>query len=122
MDGPELIFTIPTYRLRDVGQAVEAYDQHFWRNGHTVRIVVFDDSSPANQQGLMTLPLRHTLSGSMAAPAATFDDLWINGTHESTSRGSTGACGLDPCPQARRARIRQEVFRTKRSRAFVSDC
>jgi hypothetical protein len=50
MDAPELTFVIPTYRLRDVGEAVEEYDQHFWRNGHTVRIVVFDDSSPANQQ------------------------------------------------------------------------
>lgn len=50
MDTPDLVFVIPTYRLRDVGEAVEEYDQHFWRNGHTVRIVVFDDSSPANQQ------------------------------------------------------------------------
>jgi hypothetical protein len=50
MDIPDLIFVIPTYRLRDVGEAVEEYDQHFWRNGHTVRIVVFDDSSPVNQQ------------------------------------------------------------------------
>jgi hypothetical protein len=49
-EGRELTFVIPTYRLRDVGEAVEAYDQHFWRNGHTVRIVVFDDSSPANRQ------------------------------------------------------------------------
>jgi hypothetical protein len=50
METRELTFVIPTYRLRDVGEAVEEYDQHFWRNGHTVRIVVFDDSSPANQQ------------------------------------------------------------------------
>jgi hypothetical protein len=49
MDTRELVFVIPTYRLRDVGETVEQYDQHFWRNGHTVRIVVFDDSSPANQ-------------------------------------------------------------------------
>jgi hypothetical protein len=45
----ELTFVIPTYRLRDVGETVEAYDQHFWNNGHSVEIVVFDDSSPANQ-------------------------------------------------------------------------
>jgi hypothetical protein len=45
-----LTFVIPTYRLREVGEAVEAYDEHFWRNGHSVRIVVFDDSSPANQE------------------------------------------------------------------------
>jgi hypothetical protein len=45
-----LTFVIPTYRLKEVGEAVEAYDEHFWRNGHSVRIVVFDDSSPANQE------------------------------------------------------------------------
>jgi hypothetical protein len=47
---PDLTFVIPTYRMRDVGETVQQYDQHFWRNGHTVRIVVFDDSSPANQE------------------------------------------------------------------------
>ena len=31
----------PTYRLRDVGETVEQYDEHFWRN---------DDSNPANQE------------------------------------------------------------------------
>jgi hypothetical protein len=36
--------------LRDVGATVEQYDQHFWRNGHSVRIMVFDDSSTANQE------------------------------------------------------------------------
>jgi hypothetical protein len=46
----ELTFAIPTYRLRDVGETVEQYDQHFWRNGHSVRIMVFDDSSTANQE------------------------------------------------------------------------
>jgi glycosyltransferase involved in cell wall biosynthesis len=46
----DLTFVIPTYRLRDVGETVEQYDQHFWRNGHSVRVVVFDDSSPANQE------------------------------------------------------------------------
>jgi hypothetical protein len=55
METPELTFVIPTYRLRDVGETVEYYDQHFWRNGHTVRIVVFDDSSPANQAKYFTL-------------------------------------------------------------------
>jgi hypothetical protein len=46
----DLTFVIPTYRLRDVGETVEQYDQHFWRNGHSVPIMVFDDSSPANQE------------------------------------------------------------------------
>jgi hypothetical protein len=50
MEHHELTFVIPTYRLRDVGETVEQYDQHFWRNGHTVRIFVFDDSSLANQE------------------------------------------------------------------------
>jgi hypothetical protein len=49
MEQPDLSFVIPTYRLRDVGETVEQYDQNFWRNGHSVRIMVFDDSSPANQ-------------------------------------------------------------------------
>src|SRR5262249_44060675 len=46
----ELFFVIPTYRLRDVGETVEQYDEHFWRNGHSVRIIVFDDSSPSTQE------------------------------------------------------------------------
>lgn len=50
MTEPELQFVIPTYRLRDVGEAVEAYDQNFWRNGQVAPIVVFDDSSLANHE------------------------------------------------------------------------
>jgi hypothetical protein len=50
MQHKDLFFVIPTYRLRDVGETVEAYDEHFWRNGHAPRIVVFDDSSPAAQE------------------------------------------------------------------------
>jgi hypothetical protein len=46
----DLYFVIPTYRLRDVGETVEAYDEHFWRNGHSLRIIVFDDSSPVAQE------------------------------------------------------------------------
>jgi hypothetical protein len=49
MKEKDLSFVIPTYRLREVGETVEQYDDHFWRNGHSVPIVVFDDSSPANQ-------------------------------------------------------------------------
>ena len=36
MHPRELSFVIPTYRLRDVGETVEQYDEHFWRNGHSV--------------------------------------------------------------------------------------
>jgi hypothetical protein len=43
-----LHFVIPTYRLRDVGATVTAYDENFRRNGHTVPLIVFDDSSLAN--------------------------------------------------------------------------
>jgi hypothetical protein len=50
MQERELFFVIPTYRLRDVGETVEHYDEHFWRNGHAVRMIVFDDSSPVNQE------------------------------------------------------------------------
>ena len=46
MQEPDLFFVIPTYRLREVGETVEQYDEHFWRNGHSVRMIVFDDSSP----------------------------------------------------------------------------
>ena len=46
----EPIFVIPTNRLRDVGETVEAYDEHFRRNGHAVAMIVCDDSSVVNQQ------------------------------------------------------------------------
>jgi hypothetical protein len=48
METPATIFTIPTYRLRDVPETVERYDENFWRNGHEVALFVFDDSSLAN--------------------------------------------------------------------------
>lgn len=44
-----ITFAVPTYRLRDVSQTVEAYDAHFAANGHAVKLMVFDDSSPATQ-------------------------------------------------------------------------
>jgi hypothetical protein len=46
----DIFFVIPTYRLRDVGETVEHYDQHFWRNGQAVRMIVFDDSTPSTQE------------------------------------------------------------------------
>jgi len=49
-DDVDLSFVIPTNRLRDVGETVEEYDEHFWRNGHSPEIIVFDDSTPANQE------------------------------------------------------------------------
>ncbi len=50
MPTPRTTFVIPTYRLRDVGATVEAYDAHFRKNGHAIDLVVFDDSSVVNQQ------------------------------------------------------------------------
>lgn len=49
-DECDLSFVIPTNRLREVGETVEQYDEHFWRNGHSPQIIVFDDSTPANQE------------------------------------------------------------------------
>src|SRR5882672_807629 len=50
MSEKELIFAIPTHRLRDVSETVEAYDENFWHNGHSVPIIVFDDSSSVNHE------------------------------------------------------------------------
>jgi hypothetical protein len=50
MPSKDVFFVIPTHRLRDVGETVEAYDEHFWRNGHSPEIIVFDDSTPVNQE------------------------------------------------------------------------
>jgi len=50
MQEHELFFVIPTKRLRDGGETVEQHDEHFWRNGHTVRRIVFDDTCPVNQE------------------------------------------------------------------------
>src|ERR1700757_704286 len=55
MKTAENIFVIPTYRLRDVGATVEAYDEHFWTNGHSVKMMVFDDSSLANHEKYYSL-------------------------------------------------------------------
>ncbi len=46
----DLYFVIPTYRLRDVGETVKIYDEHFWRNGHSPTLIVCDDSSPVAQE------------------------------------------------------------------------
>ncbi len=50
MEPETTVFAIPTYRLRDVAEAIEAYDANFWRNGHSVKLMVFDDSSVANHE------------------------------------------------------------------------
>ena len=50
MSETDLTFVIPTYRLRDVSETVELYDDNFHRNGHAAPIIVFDDSSLANHE------------------------------------------------------------------------
>jgi hypothetical protein len=55
MQEKDLFFVIPIYRWREVGETLEQYDDHFWRNGHSVPLVVFDDSSPANQEKYFSL-------------------------------------------------------------------
>jgi hypothetical protein len=50
MKTADTIFVIPTYRLRDVAATIEEYDENFWTNGHSVKMVVFDDSSLANHE------------------------------------------------------------------------
>ena len=50
MEPDTTVFAIPTYRLRDVAEAIEAYDANFWRNGHSLKLMVFDDSSVANHE------------------------------------------------------------------------
>ena len=50
MKNAETVFAIPTYRLRDVADTIEKYDEHFWSNGHSVKMMVFDDSSLANHE------------------------------------------------------------------------
>jgi hypothetical protein len=72
MHERELFFVIPTYRLREVGDAVEQYDEHFWRNGHAVQMIVFDDSSPANQEKYYSLLER----------TKTHNELFYVGPHE----------------------------------------
>ena len=44
------IFAIPTNRLRDVAETVEIYDRHFWSSGHSVKIMIFDDSTVGNYE------------------------------------------------------------------------
>ena len=55
MEPETTVFAIPTYRLRDVAEAIEAYDTNFWRNGHAVKLMVFDDSSVANHEKYFSL-------------------------------------------------------------------
>jgi hypothetical protein len=48
MNEPKAYFVVPTHRLRDVSETIHEYDEHFWRNGHSPEMIVFDDSTPTN--------------------------------------------------------------------------
>jgi hypothetical protein len=50
MKTKETFFVIPTYRLRDVAETIEKYDDNFWANGHAPKIIIFDDSSLVNYE------------------------------------------------------------------------
>jgi hypothetical protein len=50
MIEPERYFVIPTHRLRDVGDTIHEYDEHFWKNGHSPQMIIFDDSTPTNEE------------------------------------------------------------------------
>jgi len=53
MNDPETYFVIPTHRLRDVAETIHEYDEHFWRNGHSPQIIVFDDSTLTNVEKIL---------------------------------------------------------------------
>jgi hypothetical protein len=72
MKVAENIFVVPSYRLRDVGSTIEAYDEHFWSNGHSVKMMVFDDSSLAN----------HEKYFSRLENTKTVNDVYYVGPHE----------------------------------------
>lgn len=54
MNEPETYFVVPTHRLRDVSETIHEYDEHFWRNGHSPQMIVFDDSTPTNVEKYFT--------------------------------------------------------------------
>src|SRR6202044_2174157 len=54
MNDLETYFVVPTHRLRDVSETIHDYDEHFWRNGHSPQMIVFDDSTPSNVEKYFT--------------------------------------------------------------------
>ncbi len=72
MNPDSTVFVVPIYRLRDVAETIEKFDEHFWSNGHSVQMKVFDDSSLANHQKYCSLLER----------IRTADDLYYVGPRE----------------------------------------
>jgi hypothetical protein len=52
MNDPETYIVVPTHRLRDVSETIHEYDEHFWWNGHSPQMIVFDD--PTNVENYFT--------------------------------------------------------------------
>ena len=72
MRNKTTVFAIPTNRLRDVAETVEIYDKHFWSNGHSVKMMIFDDSTLAN----------HEKYYAKLEQTKTVNDLYYVGPHE----------------------------------------
>lgn len=47
-------FVIPTHRLHDVGATIHKYDEHFWRNGLSLQVIVFDLGAIPRQRQMRT--------------------------------------------------------------------
>jgi len=89
MNDGRLTFVVPAYRLREVGKTIAQSDEHFFRKGHSVDMIVFDDSSPIVQQKYF-----HTLE-----QTPTYNDLYYVGPREKE------ACRLSE-PEAARSEAR----------------
>lgn len=55
MSPRDTVFVVPTYRLREVGETIERYDANFRRNGHSVKMMVFDDSTHSTHEKYYSL-------------------------------------------------------------------
>jgi hypothetical protein len=107
MPEPDLIFAIPTYRLRDVSETVEKYDETFWNNGHSPRIIVFDDSSVAN----------HAKYYPLLEATKTRNDVYYVGLLPQTPAGSAADTGSQPEARMRRLGTRQRPPQRQIARA-----
>jgi hypothetical protein len=94
----EPLFAIPTCRLRDVVEAVEAYDQHFVKHGHSLRLMVFDDSGP----------LLHEKYFERLARVRTKNEVFYVGPSE---KAELLACLAEKVGDARLAPLIAELFR-----------
>ena len=98
MEGTDLFFVIPTYRLRDVGETVEDYDEHFWRNGHSVRMIVFDDSSPANQEKYYPLLEQTSTHNDLFYVGPREKEQFLGYLNERLDGQAAGIAGQEPVP------------------------